>query len=101
MNYEIHPDLDKILSKLLKKDKSQYEQILKKIDEIVKLSNIDHYKNLRNPLQNYKRVHIGHFVLLFRKIGETLIFRYYDHHDNIYKWTPSEDWISHNGVIHP
>jgi len=91
MNYEIHPDLDKILSKLSKKDKSQYEQIVKKIDEIVNLSNIDHYKNLRIPLQDYKRVHIGHFVLLFRKIGETLIFRYYDHHDNIYKWTPSED----------
>lgn len=90
MNHEIHPDLDKILSKLSKKDKSQYEQILKKIDEIINSSDIDHYKNLRSPLQNYKRVHIGHFVLLFKIVENTIIFRYYDHHDSIYKWLPRE-----------
>jgi len=88
MMYEIHPDLDKILSKLSKKDKLQFEKILKKMDEIVHLSNVDHYKNLRNPLQNYKGVHLGHFVLLFKVEGYTIIFRYYDHHDNVYKWRP-------------
>ena len=91
MNYEIHPDLDKILSKLSKKDKSQYEQILKKVDEVINSKEIDHYKNLRSPLQKYKRVHIGHFVLLFGIKGDIILFRYYDHHDNIYKWIPSED----------
>ncbi|MCD4666543.1 addiction module toxin RelE [archaeon] len=88
MKYEIHPDLDKILSKLSKKDKLQFDKILKKIDEVVDSENINHYKNLKSPLQNYKRVHIGHFVLLFKLQNETIIFRYYDHHDKIYKWKP-------------
>mgnify|MGYP001561570698 CR=1 FL=1 len=42
MNYEIHPDLDKILFKLSKKDKVQFEAVLKKIEEIKKTENIDH-----------------------------------------------------------
>lgn len=97
MKYEIHPDLDKILSKLSKKDKSQYEQILKKINEIINSGDINHYKNLKGPLQNYKRVHIGHFVLLFKVEGEIIIFRYYDHHDNIYRGILlSKDRISLN-----
>ncbi len=83
--YEIHPDLDKILLKLAKRDKVQRDAILNKIDEIVKCDDIDHYKNLKAPLQKYKRVHIhSSFVLLFRLEGDLIIFRYYDHHDNIY-----------------
>ena len=86
MNYEIHPDLDKILFKLAKKDKVQFEAILKKIEEIKNSKNIEHYKNLRKPLEKYKRVHVHtSFVLLFRQIEDVIIFRYYDHHDNIYK----------------
>ena len=86
MNYEIHPELDKILFKLAKKDKVQFEAILKKIVEIKNSDNLEHYKNLRNPLNKYKRVRVhGSFVLLFRKVKETILFRYYDHHDNIYK----------------
>ncbi len=89
MNYGIHPDLDKILSKLSKKDKIQFEAILRKIDEIKDVENIDHYKNLKSSLEEYKRVHVySSFVLLFKKTGDTIIFRYYDHHDNIYKWRP-------------
>ncbi|MBS3150800.1 addiction module toxin RelE [Candidatus Woesearchaeota archaeon] len=91
MNYEIHPDLDKILSKLSKKDKVQFETILKKIDDIINTENIDHYKNLKSPLQEYKRVHIhSSFVLLFKREEDKIIFRYYDHHDNIYKWKPNQ-----------
>ncbi|MBS3162547.1 addiction module toxin RelE [Candidatus Woesearchaeota archaeon] len=83
MKYEIHPDLDELLTKLSKKDKSLFEQILKKIADICN-SDINHYKNLKKPLQNYKRVHIGHFVFLFKVENETIIFRYFDHHDKIY-----------------
>ena len=94
MNHEIHADLDEILSKLSKKDKVQFEKVLKKIDDIIHSGNINHYKNLRKPLNNYKRVHIGHFVLLFRLDKDIIIFRYYDHHDKIYLWKPkSEAWI--------
>ena len=85
MNYEIHPDLDKILSKLAKRDKVQFEAILKKIDEIIHCDDINHYKNLRSPLHRYKRVHVhSSFVLIFKVEDDAVVFRYYDHHDNIY-----------------
>ena len=85
MEYEIHPDLDKILSKLAKKDKTQFESILKKINEVFNSEKIDHYKNLKYPLQKYKRVHVhSSFVLLFKIEDNKIIFRYYGHHDNIY-----------------
>ena len=85
MNYEIHPDLDKILSKLAKRDRIQFEAVLKKIEEIIYSYDIEHYKNLRAPLQRYKRVHVySSFVLLFSAEGNKIIFRYYDHHNNIY-----------------
>ncbi|RJQ20362.1 addiction module toxin RelE [Candidatus Woesearchaeota archaeon] len=85
MRFEIHPDLDKTLAKISKRDKTQFESILKKIEEITNSPNLDHYKNLRAPLNKYKRVHINSsFVLLFTKNEDTILFRYYDHHDNIY-----------------
>jgi len=87
MKYEIHPDLDKILSKLAKRDRVQFEAILKKIDEIIHCENIGHYKNLRATLQNYKRVHIASFVLLFTIKNDVILFRYYDHHDNVYSFS--------------
>jgi len=34
-NYEIIPSLQKSLNKILRKDKSHYEQIIKKIEEII------------------------------------------------------------------
>ena len=83
---EIKPNLDRKIAKLYKKDRKQYEIIIKKIEEIVKRPY--HYKNLRAPLENWKRVHIAkHFVLTFsvdekRKI---VILEDYAHHDEIYK----------------
>ena len=82
----IRPDLDKELGKLFKKDRKQYEIIMKKVEEI--LQNPQHYKNLRAPLQQWKRVHIAtHFVLAF-SVDETkkiVTLEDYDHHDNIYR----------------
>ena len=52
------------LEKLRKKNRKQVEIILKKADEIVK--DPSKYKNLRAPLNMWKRVHIDkHFVLTF------------------------------------
>ena len=86
-SYEIKPSLQKILDKLSKKDKQAYEQVLKKIEEIINSYDIDHYKNLRYDMKDSKRVHIGHFVLVFRfdKNGNIISFDDFDHHDNIYK----------------
>jgi YafQ family addiction module toxin component len=84
--FDIENKLDKILIKLLKRDKKSYEGILKKINEIVNAEDVEHYKNLRRSLQDFKRVHIGHFVLAFKydKTKDKIIFYNYDHHDKIY-----------------
>lgn len=88
MNYELHPQLNDILKKLSKKDKSLSLMILNKINEIIISQDIEHYKNLRSPLDKYKRVHISkRYVLIFRyyKRENTILFRYFDHRDYIYK----------------
>jgi len=83
--YDITDSLFKILSKISKKDKKTYENILKKIEEVCS-GDIEHYKNLKYDLKDYKRVHIGHFVLVFKydKNNDVVTFCDYDHHDNIY-----------------
>ena len=85
--FEIKPELERILKKLFKKDKSIYEQIMKKIEEVVDSYDVEHYKNLRYNIKDSKRVHIGHFVLVFShdKKLDFLSFEHFDHHDNIYK----------------
>jgi len=84
--YEIKPFLRKILKKLSKKDKQLYEQVLRKIDEIINSYNIEFYKNLKHNMKDFKRVHIGHFVLIFKfeKSINKIFFEDFDHHDNIY-----------------
>jgi len=86
--FEISDPLKKELNKLSKKDKSKYQATLKKIKEIVNSEKVEHYKNLRKPLQHLKRVHIDNsFVLTFsyNKTEDTIRFVEFDHHDNIYK----------------
>jgi len=84
--YDYSDTLKKILKKLSKKDKKLFEQIIKKIEEVIISYNVENYKNLRNNLREYKRVHVGHFVLVFKfiKSENKIIFEDFDHHDNIY-----------------
>ena len=86
-NWQISENLNDILKKLSKKDSSLHEQVLKKINEIINSSNIEHYKNLKHNMKDSKRVHIGHFVLVFQynKSTNTINFDDFDHHDNIYQ----------------
>lgn len=86
-DYKTSKNLDKILLKLSKKDKKLYEQIMKKIYEISNSLDVEHYKNLRYDLKEFKRVHIGQFVLVFRfdKKEGLIYFTDFDHHDNIYR----------------
>ncbi|MBU4069382.1 MAG: type II toxin-antitoxin system RelE/ParE family toxin [Nanoarchaeota archaeon] len=85
-DYKTSTNLDKILLKLSKKDKKLYEQILKKIHEIANSYDIEHYKNLKHDLKDFKRVHTGKFVLVFRfdKKEKLIYFTDFDHHDKIY-----------------
>ncbi|MBI2580172.1 MAG: hypothetical protein HYW27_04705 [Candidatus Aenigmarchaeota archaeon] len=84
-NLEIRPELDEKLKKLYKKNRKQYEIIMKKTEEIVLEPH--HYKNLRAPLQNWKRVHIDKSFVLTFSVDEntkTVVLEDFDHHDNIY-----------------
>lgn len=86
--FSIEKSLSKILEKLHKRDKVTYESILGKIQEIVNSKEVNHYKNLRSPMQEFKRVHVnGPFVVIFIYLPEEdkLEFYDFDHHDNIYK----------------
>ena len=84
--YEIKPFLQKILNKLSRKNQSLYEQVLIKIKEIANSSDVEHYKNLKHDLKEFKRVQIGHFVLVFKyeKEKNLISFEDFDHHDKIY-----------------
>ena len=87
-NFYFEEKLRKKISIVFKKDPRRYKILMKKIEEIIKNEKIDHYKNLRKPLQNFKRIHIdAHFVLVFNynKNKDSIYFYDFDHHDNIYK----------------
>lgn len=83
---EVAEGLNKVFEKLAKKDRATFQAINKKVSEI--LNNPYHYKPLRAPLQNKRRVHIaGSFVLIFkideeRKVVQLLEF---EHHDKAYR----------------
>jgi len=84
--YNYSEVLIKILKKLFKKDKFTYERVLKKINEVSNSEDIEHYKNLKKPLQHLKRVQIGEKVLVFKfdKTNKLISFEDFDHHDKIY-----------------
>jgi len=85
--FSVEKKLRKIMNKLSKKDPSMFKTLIDKIDEIIKSRDVNHYKNLRKPLQHFKRVHIkSSFVLTFKYIegGDKVMFYDFDHHDNIY-----------------
>ena len=85
--FEIEQKLQKNLAKLFHKDRKRYEILMKKMDEILACADVDHFKNLRRPMQHLKSVHIdSHFVLVFRYEPATdrVFFYDFDHHDKIF-----------------
>ena len=87
-SWERSEKLKKILEKLFKKDKVRYEATFRKIDEVINSKDINHYKNLRYDMKEFKRVHIdSHFVLIFKVDEEKKLIKFQDlqHHDYIYR----------------
>ena len=76
-------NFNKILKRIKKKDKEIFQRISESIFKIV--NNPLCGKPLRNVLRNYRRVHIGHFVLIYEIINSEIRFLDFDHHDKIYK----------------
>ena len=88
-DFNISDELKLKLRKLVKKDKKKAQIINKKIKEVINkdLDSINHYKNLKYDLKEFKRVHIDkHFVLTFKVDYENnfILFVDFDHHDNVY-----------------
>jgi mRNA-degrading endonuclease RelE of RelBE toxin-antitoxin system len=88
----IIPELAPVFDGLKVKDPKAYENVKKKIEKIANTLelNPDHCKNLRAPLQKYKRVHVNRsFVLVFKvdKKNELIIVYDYDRHKRVYKKT--------------
>jgi len=89
-NFNISDELKLVIKKLKKKDKLRLLILKRKIKEIINndKKSIDRYKNLRNELSDYKRVHIDKsFVLIFKvfKDKNFILFDKLEHHDNVYK----------------
>ncbi len=86
-DYKTSNNFNRVLARLQDKDKNTYEQLLKKMNEILNISDVEHYKNLRHDLKEYKRVHVGSFVLTFKydKTNDLILFTDFEHHDKIYQ----------------
>lgn len=85
-NFVLTPALTNQLDKLFFKDKILAIAVRKKIVQIISLDEvaIQHFKNLRHGLSDYKRVQIGSFILMFKIEGNTIIFDRFRHHDEAY-----------------
>ena len=88
-SFDLSDELKIKITKLLKKDKKKVEIINKKIKEIINndAETIKRYKNLRNDLSDFKRVHIDRSFVLTFKVDikkNFILFADFDHHDKVY-----------------
>ena len=79
---EFSVQFERSMKKLKKKDKVLFEQIQKKLIDLVQ--NPDHYKPLKNILAGYRRIHFGSFVLIYKIGGDIVRIISLDHHDQSY-----------------
>ena len=86
MNIDIS-GIENLLEKLKRKDLALFRSVQRKINQIARLDEaaVRHFKNLRGDLSDYKRVHVGSFVLMFKVEGGTVIFASLVHHDDAYR----------------
>lgn len=79
---EFSKEFEKSMKKLKKKNKVMFEQIQKKLLEIVK--NPEHYKPLSNVLFGLRRIHFGSFVLTYKIESNIVRIITLDHHNKAY-----------------
>jgi len=78
------PDVEATLKKLAKKDPVRFEQVAKKLRELA--DNPEIGKPLKSPLKGSRRLHIGHYVLIYKidLKNQTIVLTDYAHHDEVY-----------------
>ena len=81
---DISEHLDRIFSKLSKKDKLQFEILSRKIKEILENPQIG--EPLTGNMAGQRSVHIRNFCLIYEILENDKIVRLldYDHHDVVY-----------------
>jgi YafQ family addiction module toxin component len=79
---EFSLQFEKSIKKLKKKDKTLFNQIQKKLIDIVQ--NPERYKTLGNVLAGYRRIHFGPFVLIYKIENKVVRIISLDHHDDAY-----------------
>ena len=68
--------IGKDMARLKRKDPVLFHALEKKILQIASCDSVSitRFKNLRHGMSDFKRVHIGSFVLVFRVKEDTVIF---------------------------
>ena len=79
----IPPHFEKILASLKRKKQSMMRDLIAEIERVMKNPGMG--KPLRNVLRNYRRVHMGSFVLIYEIVKNEVRLLDFDHHDRIYK----------------
>lgn len=79
---EFSSQFERSIKKLKKKDKTLFNQIQKKLIDIVQ--NPERYKTLGNVLGGYRRIQFGPFVLIYKIEGNVVRIISLDHHDKAY-----------------
>lgn len=83
--YDISDVLRKKLEKIGKKDKVLAQIFYRKVEEIILRDSLDCYKNLRSPLNSYKRIHLtSNYILLFAVTGKHVVFVDIRHWDDVF-----------------
>lgn len=74
---------DRSLRILKRKKPSLFKKVSAQIEKIIRAPVLG--KPLRNVLRNYRRVHVGSFVVIYEIKDTEIRFLDFDHHDRIYK----------------
>lgn len=76
------PAFEKQLKKAKKKNRALFERLKKSIVKVCE--NPEAGKPLKHDLKGTWRIHLNPFVLVYSIEGDTVIFHYYEHHDDAY-----------------
>lgn len=83
----VRKSVDRILSKLAKKDPKRMRALERKVKQI--LEDPHRFKSLKAPMHHLRRVHVGKSFVLVYSIDErnkVVVIEDYAHHDEIYQW---------------
>lgn len=86
--YDITDVLRKKLRKLARKDRILAQTFYRKLQEIINRDSgtINFYKNLKSPMNEFKRIHLtDNYILLFKVENKHIVFVDIKHWDYVYE----------------